>query len=229
VAPAPHVLIHADAPEAIAATARDLAARLRDAIEARGVVHVAFSGGSVAPPMLDALAREGLPWPSVHVYQVDERVAPDGHEDRNATALRASLLDRVPIPPGNVHLMPVTATDLEAAATEYGAALPRLDVAHMGVGPDGHTASWPPGDPVVGECDRPVTVVGPFNGRLRMTITPGVVEDTREIVFLVVGESKRDALARMLAGDPAVPASHVPFARTTVHADRAAVAATPDH
>jgi 6-phosphogluconolactonase len=229
LAPTPELLIHDDADTAIVAAARDIAARVRDAVAARGIANVAFSGGSVAPPMFDALAREDVPWASVHVFQVDERVAPDGHEDRNATALLSALVERVALPAGNVHLMPVTAADLDDAAADYGRALPRLDVAHMGIGPDGHTASWPPGDPVISECDRPVTVVGPFNGRLRMTITPGVVEDTRAIVFLVVGESKREALARMLAGDPDVPASHVPFGRTVVHADRAAIATTPDH
>jgi 6-phosphogluconolactonase len=223
MAPTPHLLIHDDEQAAADAAAADIAGRLRDAVAARGVAHIAFSGGSSAPPMLVALAADDVPWANVHVYQVDERVAPDGDDDRNANDLCASLVERVGLPAENVHLMPVTAADLEGAATAYGAALPRLDVIHMGIGPDGHTASWPPGDPVIGECDRPVTVIGPFNGRLRMTVTPGVVEDGRHIVFLVVSASKRDALARMLAGDPDVPASHVPFGRTTIHADRAAV------
>jgi 6-phosphogluconolactonase len=222
MAPTPRVLVHADEREATAATAVDIASRLREAVETRGVARLALSGGSSAPPMLEVLAREPVPWDAVHVYQVDERVAPDGDDERNATALQGALLDRVRIPPGNVHLMPVTAADLTVAAADYAEALPRLDVIHLGIGPDGHTASWPPGHPVIGECDHPVAVVGPFNGRLRMTITPGVVEDARAVVFLVTGTSKREPLARMLAGDPNVPASHVPFARTTVHADRAA-------
>jgi 6-phosphogluconolactonase len=223
MAPAPHLLIHADADGAIEAAGRDIAARLRETIAARGVAHVAFSGGSDAPPMLTTIASEDIDWSAVHVYQVDERVAEHGHEDRNATALRESLLDRVAIPVANVHLMPVTEPDLESAADDYGRQLPRLDIAHMGVGPDGHTASWPPGDPVIGERRRRVTVVGPFNGRLRMTVTPVVIDETEAIVFLVVGKSKRDAMARMLAGDQDIPASHVPMNRTTIHADRAAV------
>jgi 6-phosphogluconolactonase len=222
MAPTPHLLIHDDDGAAAIAAAADIAARLRGAVAARGVAHVAFSGGSSAPPMLEALAADDVPWTAVHVYQVDERVAPDGDEDRNANDLCASLVDRVDLPAANVHLMPVTAADLATAAPGYGAALPRLDVVHLGIGPDGHTASWPPGDPVIGECDHPVAVVGPFNGRLRMTITPGVVEDARAVVFLVTGAAKRDVLGRMLAGDPNIPASHVPFARTTIHADRAA-------
>jgi 6-phosphogluconolactonase len=229
LAPAPELLIHDDADTAIVAAARDVAARVRDAVAARGGANVAFSGGSAATRLFEALAVDDVPWPAVHVFQVDERVAPDGDDDRNAVVLQSSLAARVRLPAANLHLMPVTAPDLDAAAADYGRMLPRLDVVHLGVGEDGHTASWPPGDPVIGECDRPVSVVGPFNGRLRMTITPGVVEDARAIVVLVVGESKRQALARMLAGDPDVPASHVPFRRTVVHADRAAIATTPDH
>jgi 6-phosphogluconolactonase len=223
MAPTPRLLVHALEPLAAAAAARDIARVLRDAVAARGVAHVAFSGGSSAPPMLAVLASQRhLPWRLVHVYQVDERVAPDGDAARNATALRDSLLEAVPLPEDNVHLMDVTAEDLAAAAAAYAGALPRLDVVHLGIGPDGHTASWPPGDPVL-LATAPVAVVGPFNGHVRMTITPPVVADARSVVVLATGESKREPLARMLAGDPATPASHVPFARTTIHTDRAAM------
>jgi 6-phosphogluconolactonase len=225
MAPTPRLLIHPDEPTAAVEAAHDIAARLRDAIDARGVAYVAVSGGATATPMLEALAHDDLPWTGIHVYQVDERVAEDGHSDRNATALRAALLDKVPIPPANVHLLPVTAPDLRAAAAAFGASLPRFDAVHMGIGPDGHTASWPPGDPVIDVRDQQVVVVGPFNGRDRMTITPAVTDDARAVVFLVVGANKREALAHMLAGDPATPASHVPFERTVIHADRAAAPA----
>ena len=116
--------------------------------------------------MLAALAWCVVPWEAVDVWQVDERVAPDGHPDRNANQL-AGL-------PGRHHLMPVTARDLRRAAARYAATLPeRFDVVHLGMGPDGHTASWPPGDPVV-DSDRPVDLCGEFNGRVRMTLTPPV-------------------------------------------------------
>lgn len=218
-------MTHADGDAAATAAAREIAAHLRDAVDARGEAHVAFSGGSTAPPMLRVLATEPLEWDRVHVYQVDERVAPDGHADRNAGPLQAALLDVVPIPPGNAHLMPVTADDLDAAAAAYGEALPRLDVAHLGLGDDGHTASWPPGDPVVDEQRRPVVIVGPFNGRLRMTVTPPVIDSARAVVLLLDGETKREPLARMLARDPAVPAARVPQDHLVVHCD---VDACPD-
>jgi 6-phosphogluconolactonase len=197
-----------------------MAALLRAAVESRGIANVAFSGGSNAQPMLEALAGEEVPWARTHVYQVDERVAPDAHPDRNAVILQHSLIDKVPIPETNVHLMPVTEPDLEGAAAAYGSAFPRFDVLHMGIGEDGHTASWPPGDPVIEVRHQPVAIVGPFNGRLRMTITPAVVEMAHDLVFLVTGASKRPALERMLAGDPEIPASHVPGEHTVVHADR---------
>jgi 6-phosphogluconolactonase len=219
MAPAARVVAHADGGAAAAAAARDIADHLREAVRQRGRAHVAFSGGSTAPPLLRALAAEALPWAQIHVYQVDERVAPDGDADRNAGALQEVLLDAAPIPPANVHLMPVTADDLDAAAADYGDALPRLDVAHMGLGDDGHTASWPPGDPVVDEQRRPVVIVGPFNGRLRMTVTPPVVDAAREVVFLLYGASKREPLGRMLDGDRSVPAARVPAAHTVVHCD----------
>jgi 6-phosphogluconolactonase len=200
--------------------ARDIAAMLRAAADNRGTANVAFSGGSNAQPMLEALAAEDVPWARAHVYQVDERVAPDAHPDRNAVILQSALLDKVAIPESNVHLMPVAEPDLEGAAPAYGASLPRFDVLHMGIGEDGHTASWPPGDPVIDVRHQRVAIVGPFNGRLRMTITPAVVDTAHDIVFLVTGASKRPALERMLAGDPTIPATHVPGERTVVHADR---------
>jgi 6-phosphogluconolactonase len=179
---------------------------------------VALSGGSTADGMLEALVTEDVPWPSVHVYQVDERVAPDGDPDRNATRLREILLDRAPIPPGNVHLMAVTEPDLERAARDYASLLPRLDVVHLGLGVDGHTASWPPGDTVV-EAPEAVAVVGPYHGRLRMTITPAAVAKARRVVFLVTGAAKHEALVGLLVGDTAVPAARVPLADAVIYCD----------
>lgn len=215
-------MVHADEFAAADGAARDIAMLLRTACERRGVAYIAFSGGERVKPMLHALRSEDLPWSRVHVYQVDERVAPDGHRERNATNLQAELLDKVDIPAANVHLLPVTEPDLDAAAAAFGAKLPRFDVMHMGIGEDGHTASWPPGDPVIEVRHQPIAVVGPFNGRLRMTVTPGVVAHAHDIVFLVTGSSKRDALTRLLACDRSMPASHVPPERTVVHCDRAA-------
>jgi 6-phosphogluconolactonase len=168
------------------------------------------------------LAREPLAWECVDVFQVDERVAPDGDPDRNSTALRRALLDRVD---AHAHLMDVTADDLGEAARRYGELLTAhepLDLVHLGVGDDGHTASWPPGDPVIRERNRAVAIVGPFNDFVRMTITPPVVDRARSVVFLVGGPSKAGALSRLVDGDPQLVATRALGPRTLVIADRAA-------
>jgi 6-phosphogluconolactonase len=199
-----------------------IADRIWSAIAERGVAHVAVSGGRTPVAMLRALDGLPLPWGQLHIWQVDERVAPDGHPDRNATDLVAALPSR------SLHLMPVTASDLEAAAAEYGSELAAacrgvLDVVHMGLGDDGHTASWPPGDPVVGVTDRDVAIAGPFHERLRMTLTVSAVNRARSCMVLVAGADKADAMTKMLARDRSVPASHLP-ADAVVLTDPAALA-----
>lgn len=213
----------AEGPEALASLAASRVASLAEAaLGERGRAVLALSGGSTPGGMLAALARCGLAWGRVHIFQVDERVAPDGHPDRNASALQANLLERVSIPEANVHLMPVTAPDLAAAARAYAADLAEatgdgvLDVVHLGLGDDGHTASWPPGDPVVDADDADVAVVGPYRGRLRMTLTPAVVNRARAVVWLVDGADKAPVLERLLAGDLALPASRVRTDRAVV-------------
>ena len=215
-------------PPALASRAADLvAARLAEAAEARGRATLAVSGGSTPAAFLAELAQRSLPWEHVHVFQVDERVAPPGPE-RNLTGLHAALLDRVAIPAGNVHPMPVDEPDLTAAAAAYGEVIRavtgnggRLDAVHLGVGDDGHTASWPPGDPVV-DATNDVAVVGPFNGRLRMTLTPAAVNRAGWIMWLISGVAKAAVLRRLLAGDPALPASRVRRHDVTLLADGAA-------
>jgi 6-phosphogluconolactonase len=215
--------------EALAGRTADLvAARLAAAIGARGRATLGVSGGTAPLPFFAALADRMLPWEAVHIFQVDERVAPPGDEDRNLTGLHRALLDRAPIPPGNMHPMPVDEPDLAAAAAAYADEVRavtgpegRLDVVHLGVGEDGHTASWPPGDPVVDATDD-VAVVGPFNGRLRMTLTPPAVNRAGWIVWLIAGASKAPAVRRLLAGDPGIPASRVRRDGVTLLADAAA-------
>ena len=214
---------------ALAARAADLVAeRLAGAVAARGRATVAVSGGSTPAAFLAELAGRQLPWAAVHVFQVDERVAPPGHADRNLTGLRAALLDQAPIPPANVHAMPVEDPDLEAAAAAYGHELRALcgpggglDVVHLGLGDDGHSASWPPGDPVV-DATADVAVVGPFNGRLRLTLTPPAVNRAGWIVWLVAGAAKAPVVARLLAGDRSLPSSRVRHHHATLLADAAA-------
>jgi len=219
--------------ESLAARAADLvAARLVEAA-ARGRATLAVSGGGTPQAFFAELAGRDVPWGAVHVFQVDEREAPPGHADRNLTGLRAALLDQVPVPDGNVHPMPVEEPDLEAAAAAYGEEIRSvagaegiLDVVHLGVGDDGHTASWPPGDPVV-DATADVAVVGPFNGRFRMTLTPPPVNRAAWIMWEIAGKTKAPVVARLLAGDPALPASRVRRHDVTLLTDAAAGADLP--
>lgn len=204
-----------DSPALAGRAAELVAGRLSEAVADRGRATLAVSGGSTPAAFLAQLAGKPLPWEAIHVFQVDERVAPPGDPDRNLTGLHAALLDRVPIPSGNVHPLPVNDPDLDGAASAYADEIRtvagpegRLDVVHLGLGDDGHTASWPPGDPVV-DATGDVAVVGPFNGRLRMTLTPPAVNRAGWIVWLVSGPSKAPVVGGLLAGNPALPASRV--------------------
>ena len=193
------------------------------AIAERGLFTFAVSGGRTPWAMFADLAGK-LPWEKVTIFQVDERIAPDGDPDRNLTQLQRSL------PPGgaaDVRAMPVWAEDLEEAATIYAAALPqRLDLVHLGLGPDGHTASLIPGDPVLDVSDRDVAVTGEYQGRRRMTLTYPVLNRARQILWLVTGDDKVDALARLRAGDLSIPAGRVSTANALVVADAAAAGST---
>jgi len=193
------------------------------AIAERGLLTFAVSGGRTPWAMFADLAGK-LPWEKVTIFQVDERIAPDGDPDRNLTQLERSL------PPGgaaDVRAMPVWAEDLEEAAAMYAAALPeRLDLVHLGLGPDGHTASLIPGDPVLDVCDRDVAITGEYQGRRRMTLTYPVLNGAGQILWLVTGDDKVDALARLRAGDPSIPAGRVSTANALVVADAAAAGST---
>jgi 6-phosphogluconolactonase len=194
------------------------------AIAERGQFTFAVSGGRTPWTMFADLAGK-LPWEKVTIFQVDERVAPDGDPDRNLTQLEQSL------PPGgaaDVRAMPVWSEDLEAAAAMYADALPeQLDLVHLGLGPDGHTASLVPGDPVLDVTDRDVAVTGVYQERRRMTLTYPVLNRARQILWLVTGEDKVDALARLRAGDPSIPAGRISPAHAVVVADAAAAGSTP--
>lgn len=203
-----------------AGAGRWLARRLRDAVRRRGQATVAVSGGSSAPPMFDVLLAADVPWESVVVWQVDERVAPDGHRERNA----GQLVDF----PCRVELMPVTEADLAAAADRYGRGLPeRFDVVHLGLGDDGHTASWPPGDRVV-DSGHACEVIGEFNGFRRMTLTPLVVNAARSRLMLTYGASKAPMVQRWLLHDAALPVDRLRRADTWVMLDPAASVDLPE-
>lgn len=166
-----------------------------------------------------------LQWERVTIYQVDERVAPEGDPDRNLTHLLQTISLEGAL---DVRPMPVTAPDLEAAAADYARALPeKLDLVHLGLGPDGHTASLVPGDSVLEVTDRAVAVTAPYQGRRRMTLTFAGIARAREVLWLVTGADKAGALARLLQGDRSIPAGRVAVHDTLVLADRAA-AEPPD-
>ncbi len=206
-----------------------VAVQARAAVAARGRFLLAVSGGRTPWVMLRALADEDVPWPSVHVFQVDERVAPAGHPDRNLTHLTASLLADAPLPPAQLHAMPVELPDLEEAAESYARTLEEhagrpavLDVVHLGLGPDGHTASLVPGDAVLDVSESDVALTGIYLARRRMTLTYPVLDRARTILWLVTGADKAPMLSRLLAADPSIPAGRVQQARGLVLADRAA-------
>lgn len=203
-----------------------IAEDIRRAVTDRGRCAIAFSGGRTPAAMLAALAEHDLPWPSVQVFQVDERVAPDGDAERNLTTLRASLLDAAPLPAGNVHPMPVTDTDLDAAAARYAATLQQvcgdpavLDVVHLGLGADGHTASLVPGDAALDITDRDVAVTGTYGSHRRLTLTYPVLNRARRLVWLVAGADKAAALACLVDADASIPAGRVARSRAIVVTD----------
>ena len=221
--------IFADADSVAQEAAKFIAAEARAAIAERGRFIMAVSGGHTPWVMLRALAREEIPWDSVHLAQVDERVAPRGHPDRNLTHLHESLLEHATLPPEQIYAMPVESTDLEAAAKQYAATLakiagspPVLDLVHLGLGPDGHTASLVPGDAVLGVNDADVAVTGIYQGRRRMTLTYPILNRARRVLWLVTGNEKTAMLVRLREGDPSIPAGRVNQERALVLADRAA-------
>ena len=218
--------ILSSADEVAARAAQVIAADARQAVAARGRFVMAVSGGRTPWQMLRALANEEVPWASVHVVQVDERIAPAGDPDRNLTHLRESLLSHAPIPPGQIHAMPVEAADPQAACGEYTKLLdsicgepPVLDLAHLGLGPDGHTASLIPGDPVLNVHNAEVALTGLYQNRRRMTLTYPVLNRARHILWVVTGAEKAPMVPRLLAGDPGIPAGSISQANATLLAD----------
>lgn len=208
-----------------------VAMALRDAVAARGRATVAFSGGASAGALLTALAATRVPWEAVDVLQVDERVAPEGHADRNLTGLQEHLAAHVPALAGRVHPMPVDDADLDAAAARYADTIhslagtpPRLDLVHLGLGTDGHTASLTPDSPLLDDPGGPVAVTGAYQGRRRMTLTVPVLSRAREVLWFVRGAAKAPMVRRLVAGDTSIPAGRVDPTHARLLVDRAAAA-----
>jgi 6-phosphogluconolactonase len=221
--------ILADADAVAKEAAAIIAAEARAAVAARGRFIMAVSGGHTPWQMLRALADEEVPWAGVHIVQVDERVAPTGDPDRNFTHLRESLLEHAPLRPEQIHAMPVESPDLELAAARYALTLrelagtpPVLDLAHLGLGPDGHTASLVPGDAVLNVTDADVALTEVYQGRRRMTLTYPMLNRSRRVLWLVTGSDKVGMLERLHGGDVSIPAGRVCQDQALVLADRAA-------
>jgi 6-phosphogluconolactonase len=221
--------IFADAQTVAEEAAKLIAGEARSAVAARGRFVFAVSGGHTPWIMLKALAQEEVPWDKVHLAQIDERVAPAGDPDRNLTHLRESLLEHAPLPANQIYAMPVESNDLESGAKEYAKVLekiagapPVFDLVHLGLGPDGHTASLVPGDPVLQISDADVGVTGIYQGRRRMTLTYPVLNRARRVLWLLTGAEKVEMLKRLVKADSSIPAGRVNQERALVFADRAA-------
>ena len=221
--------ILADADAVARRAAETIADAARAAVQTRGRFVVAISGGRTPWLMLRMLSVLDVPWHDVHLLQVDERLAPEGHEERNLTHLRESLRGVGPHASPHIHAMPVESAAIDAAAARYAQTLaglagspPVLDLVHLGMGADGHTASLVPGDPVLDVVDADVAVTGPYQGRRRMTLTYPVLNLARRVLWLVTGEDKRTMLARLYRGDLSIPAGRVRRDCAMVLADLAA-------
>jgi 6-phosphogluconolactonase len=216
-------------PESVAQkAAATIAAEARTAVAERGRFIVALSGGHTPWIMLRALAGEDLPWKHLHVVQVDERVAPDGDPDRNLMHIRECLIGPSPLRLEQIDAMPVESAASDAAA-RYALTLgklaglpPILDLVHLGLGPDGHTASLVPGDPALDVTAVDVTMTGVYQGRRRMTLTYPLINRSRRILWLVTGGEKAGMLARLRNADRSIPAGRVRQEQAVILADRAA-------
>lgn len=205
-------------------------ARAGEAIAERNQFTLALSGGSTPWLMLSKLAEHELPWESVRIVQVDERAAPDGDPERNLVHIQNEFADRISLPLQNLYAMPVSSENLEDGARRYERELsvlagkpPVLDVVHLGLGGDGHTASLVPDDPVLGVSDRDVATTGPYKAWRRMTLTYSIINRARHILWLITGEGKAEMLSRMIQADRNIPAGRVSQRQATVVADAAAL------
>ncbi len=223
------VQVFVDSEAAAYEAASWIAREARAVVAARGRFALAVSGGRTPWIMLHALAAERIPWERVHLFQVDERVAPAGHLDRNLTHIRENLLEHAPVRPDQIYAMPVESSDLEAAAGRYAQILQQiagspavLDLVHLGLGSDGHTASLVPGDPAREVTDRDVALTEEYQGHRRMTLTYSMLNRSRRILWLVTGSDKAEMLVRLRNCDVSIPAGRVRCEQALIIADRAA-------
>jgi len=222
----------ADAEKVARRAALIIAEHARAAFEARGRFIVAISGGHTPWIMLRMLSKQEVPWGGVCVLQVDERIAPAGDPDRNLTHLRETLLENAPIDPAQIYPIPVEMPDPREAAAAYSRTLekvagspPIIDLVHLGLGPDGHTASLVPGDPVLQVADRDVAITGTYQGRKRITLTYPVINRARQILWVVTGSEKVKSLWQLESADLSIPGGRIRRNQSLVLADEAAAGA----
>ncbi len=220
-------VLRLDSPDALAAAAAGFIARCAvQAISDRGRFVLALSGGSTPWKMLNRLAGLDLPWQQVHLAQVDERCAPRGDASRNLTHIEAQFAQRIAFPQQQLHAMPVNEPDLDQAVRDYATTLtglaghpPVLDLVHLGLGSDGHTASLLPGDALLEQDTQDVGMSGGYQGHARMSLTFPLINRSRNIMWLISGEEKRGMLERLLQADPGIPAGKVSQENTLVFTD----------
>ena len=222
-----------DAATVAARAAAIIAENARAACRARGLFLMAVSGGHTPWVMLSMLANKEVPWAAVHIFQVDERIAPTGDPDRNLTHLRESLLENAPLDPAHIYPMPVESRNPASAAADYAMTLQKiagspaiLDLVHLGLGPDGHTASLVPADPVLQVIDSDIGVTGFYQGRKRMTLTYPVINRARQILWVVTGTEKVKPLDQLLNGDNSIPGGRIRRNKALILADEAAIGAS---
>ncbi len=204
------------------ASAEKLAQWARSAVAERGIFTVAVSGGRTPWAMLSTLVTLDVPWANTTIFQVDERIAPADDGVRNLVGLRNALgSTKATLVP-----MPVERTDLAAAAADYARLIPdHIDVIHLGLGPDGHTASLVPDDEVLTVTDQPIAVTSyVYQGHQRMTMTFPTLARARQLLWLVTGADKAAALKQLVDGDTSIPAARVAAPRSLIMADRLAAA-----
>lgn len=183
--------------------------KIQTAIAARGRCTIVLAGGSTPKPLYEQLAKQMLPWESIHIFWGDERYVPPTHPDSNEGMARHAWLDHVAFPPENIHPIPTANADPAVSATQHEADLqqffqlqpgefPSFDLILLGMGDDGHTASLFPHTDALRVRDR-LIAVGNKDGQPRMTFTAPLINHAQAVLFLVSGASKRPALAQIFA------------------------------
>ena len=218
------------ADQVAAGAAAYLENEIREALHHQKSYSLAISGGRTPWEMLKILSKADLPWQRVNLFQVDERVAPNGHADRNLTQLFQAIASTPMVRQLRIFPMPVLAEDLEEGCREYTEVLDEvtegkgLDLIHLGLGSDGHTASLVPGDGVMDVQDRLVACTqNTYQGRIRMTLTYPLLNSAKQLLWIVTGSEKQEMVQRLLQQDPSIPAGSIRQENALLMVDQAAM------